>query len=105
MATTLGVKVDEQLHERLKTMAALKDRSAHWIIRQAIEQYLIQERIGYVARKLEQFPELGQPMEDGARRQAFLHCGAGAYVIRYRRNNEGNVAIVRVWHCPEQRES
>jgi predicted transcriptional regulator len=43
MATTLGVKVDEQLHERLKTMAELKDRSAHWIIKQAIEQYLIQE--------------------------------------------------------------
>ena len=43
MATTLGVKVDEQLHERLKTMAELKDRSAHWIIKQAIEQYLIHE--------------------------------------------------------------
>lgn len=43
MATTLGVKVDEQLHERLRTMAELKDRSAHWIIKQAIEQYLVQE--------------------------------------------------------------
>ena len=43
MATTLGVKVDEQLHERLKMMAELKDRSAHWIIKQAIEQYLVQE--------------------------------------------------------------
>lgn len=27
------------------------------------------DRIGYVARQLEQFPELGQPMDDGARRQ------------------------------------
>ena len=43
MATTLGVKVDEQLHERLKMMAVLKDRSTHWIIKRAIEQYLEQE--------------------------------------------------------------
>jgi predicted transcriptional regulator len=43
MATTLGVKVDEQLHERLKMMAEQKDRSTHWIIKQAIEQYLVQE--------------------------------------------------------------
>ena len=43
MATTLGVKVDERLHERLKAMAEQKDRSTHWIIKQAVEQYLVQE--------------------------------------------------------------
>ena len=63
------------------------------------------DRIGYVARQLEQFPELGQPMADGARRQTFLHFGAGEHVIRYRRDDEGNVVVVRVWHCREQRES
>jgi plasmid stabilization system protein ParE len=62
-------------------------------------------RIAYVARQLEQYPEMGQPMEDGVRRQVFLHFGAGAYVIRYRRDREGNVVIVRVWHSREQRES
>jgi plasmid stabilization system protein ParE len=44
-------------------------------------------------------------MEDGARRQAFLNFGAGAYVIRYRRDDEANVVIVRVWHSREKRES
>jgi plasmid stabilization system protein ParE len=63
------------------------------------------DRIGYVARQLEQYPDLGQPMEDGARRQVFLHFGAGAYVIRYRRDDAGNVVIVRVWHSRERRES
>ena len=63
------------------------------------------DRIRSVALQLEQYPEMGQPMEDGARRQVFLHFGAGAYVIRYRRDNEGNVVIVRVWHSREQRES
>jgi plasmid stabilization system protein ParE len=62
------------------------------------------ERIAYAARQLEQYPDLGQPMEDGARRQIFVPFGAGAYVIRYRRDNEKNVVIVRVWHSREQRE-
>jgi plasmid stabilization system protein ParE len=61
-------------------------------------------RIAYVARQLEQHPELGQPMDDGARRQVLLHFGAGAHVIRYRFDNEANVVIVRVWHSREQRE-
>ena len=43
MATTLGVKVDEALQERLKMIAELKDRSTHWIIKQAIEEYLARE--------------------------------------------------------------
>ena len=62
------------------------------------------ERIGHVARQLEQHPEMGQPMEDGVRRQVFLHFGAGAYVIRYRFDREGSVVIVRVWHSRERRE-
>ena len=44
-------------------------------------------------------------MEDGARRQIFIHFGAGAYVIRYRSDNEQNVVILRVWHSRERRES
>lgn len=43
MATTLGVKVDEELQNRPKEMARQKDRSIHWIIKQAIEQYLTRE--------------------------------------------------------------
>lgn len=62
------------------------------------------DRIGYSARQLEQYPDLGQPMGDDARRQIFIHFGAGTYVIRYRRDNEKNVVIVRVWHSREQRE-
>jgi len=63
------------------------------------------ERIVHVARQLEQHPEMGQPMEDGVRRQVSLHFGPGAYVIRYRFDRAGSVAIVRVWHSHEQRET
>jgi predicted transcriptional regulator len=41
--TTLGVKVDEALKDRLKAMAEQKDRSTHWIIKQAIQEYLTRE--------------------------------------------------------------
>ena len=63
------------------------------------------ERIVYAARQIEQYPDLGQPMDDGVRRQIFIHFGAGAYVIRYRSDNEQNVVILRVWHSRERRES
>ena len=43
MPTTLGVKVDDALQERLRAIAELKDRSTHWIIKQAIEEYLLRE--------------------------------------------------------------
>ncbi len=43
MSTTLGVKVDDDLRDRLKQLAAMKDRSAHWLIKKAIEQYVARE--------------------------------------------------------------
>ena len=43
MGTTLGVKVEDEMRERLKLLAEQKDRSTHWIIKKAIEQYLIRE--------------------------------------------------------------
>ena len=50
------------------------------------------DRIAYVARQLESFPEVGQPMDDGARRQVFVHFGAGAYVVR-----DIDVTIKETW--------
>ncbi len=43
MATTLGVKVDESLQKRLRALAEVKDRSTHWLIKQAIDQYVARE--------------------------------------------------------------
>ena len=62
-------------------------------------------RIARAARELEDFPDMGQPMQDGLRRQVFAQFGAGAYVIRYRRDDRGNVVVVRVWHSRERREA
>ncbi len=61
--------------------------------------------IGSVARQLEAGGEPGFAMEDGERRQAYLRFVAGTYVVRYRRDSEGRVVILRVWHSSERRET
>jgi plasmid stabilization system protein ParE len=62
-------------------------------------------RVALVARQLEDFPEIGQPMEGGGRRQVFIQFGAGAYGVRYRSDSEGNLVVIRVWHSREEREA
>lgn len=45
-------------------------------------------------------------MNDGTyRRELYLAFGAGAYVLRYIQNKDGNVVIIRVWHSREHRSS
>lgn len=41
MATS--VKIDDELKERIQHLAGLRQRSAHWIMREAIEQYVDHE--------------------------------------------------------------
>lgn len=43
MATSHGIKLDPQTHERLKQLGAKRDRSPHWLMREAIKQYLNKE--------------------------------------------------------------
>ena len=39
-ATTMGVKLDDATRERIKTAASRIDRTPHWLIKQAIFNYL-----------------------------------------------------------------
>ena len=56
------------------------------------------------ARQIEQFPEIGKPLESPhGRREVFAAFGAGAYVQRYRLTDDGPV-VIRVWHSHEWRE-
>lgn len=43
MTTTMGVKMDETTRDRLKSLSAAKQRSAHWLMREAIREYLDKE--------------------------------------------------------------
>ena len=42
-STTMGVKLDEQTRERLKVLGEARRRSAHWLMREAIREYLNRE--------------------------------------------------------------
>jgi predicted transcriptional regulator len=43
MATTQGIKLDQHTRKRLKTLAAARNRSSHWLMRAAIADYLDRE--------------------------------------------------------------
>lgn len=49
----LAVKVDQELKDRMKTLAKIQHRSTHWIMREAIRQYVDREE------KREQFRQDG----------------------------------------------
>jgi len=40
---TTSLKLESGLKERLKRLAAVRKRSAHWLMREAIEQYIARE--------------------------------------------------------------
>ncbi len=43
MATATSIKLDDELKERLQHLAKTRHRSAHWIMREAITQYVERE--------------------------------------------------------------
>jgi predicted transcriptional regulator len=40
---TMGVKLDDETRDRLKALAEARRRSAHWLMKEAISQYLERE--------------------------------------------------------------
>lgn len=42
-ASTTSLKIDTQLKERVQRIATARRRSAHWIMREAVEQYVSRE--------------------------------------------------------------
>jgi predicted transcriptional regulator len=41
--TAVAIKIDQKTKERYKKLAQIKDRSAHWMMREAINQYVDRE--------------------------------------------------------------
>ena len=62
--TTVGVKLDEETRDRLKRLGRIKDRSSHWLMKEAIGRYLDAEE-RYEAEKA----------EDEARYREYLETG------------------------------
>jgi predicted transcriptional regulator len=64
MATTQGIKLDDDTRTRLRALAEMKKRSPHWLMRTAIEDYLQRE---------EQYEK--EKAEDMARWENYLLTG------------------------------
>jgi predicted transcriptional regulator len=62
--TTTGIKLDPETHERLKYLAKAKDRTVHWLMKEAIGRYVTEEE-RYEREKT----------EDEARYQHYLETG------------------------------
>ena len=53
---------------------------------------------------LKSIPDIGRPMDDDTgRRELVVSFGAGAYVLRYMRDENDTVVVIRVWHSKEKR--
>ena len=52
MKTTMGVKLDSKTRERLKLLGERKERSPHWLMTRAIQDYLDREET-YELEKVE----------------------------------------------------
>ena len=49
-------------------------------------------------------PDVGRPMDDDTgRREWIVSFGVGAFVLRYMRDENDTVVIIRVWHSKENR--
>jgi predicted transcriptional regulator len=56
MSTTQAIKLDDETNERLRALAQQRDRSAHWLLREALQRYLTEEE-RYEREKTEDLAE------------------------------------------------
>ena len=54
--STTGVKLDDRTQSRLKALGKARDRSPHWLMRKAIDEYLAKEE-KYEREKAEDLAE------------------------------------------------
>ncbi len=64
MSTSQGIKLDDNVRQRLKTLAEKRGRSPHWIMRTAIEDYLKREE-QYEVEKAEDMAEYEEYVRTG----------------------------------------
>ena len=56
MSITQAIKLDDETNDRLKILAKQRNRSAHWLLRDALQRYLTEEE-RYEREKAEDLAE------------------------------------------------
>jgi len=64
MSTTQAIKLDDETNKRLKALAEQRNRSAHWLMREALERYLTDEE-SYEREKAEDLAAYEEYLETG----------------------------------------
>ncbi len=64
MSTTQAIKLDDETNNRLKALAQQRSRSAHWLVRDALQRYLLEEE-RYEREKAEDLAEYESYMLTG----------------------------------------
>lgn len=64
MAVTQGIKLDDDTSKRLKKLSLQRNRSAHWLMRDAIERYLTEEE-RYERERIEDLAEYEDYLQTG----------------------------------------
>ncbi len=103
MSTTIGIKVDERLRERVRAAAQGLGRTPHWLIKQALVQYIDALERGATEIKL-----IGPPQEEPAVTAAEVKPPAGQEVQPFLEFAQSilpqtplRAAITAAWHRPE----
>jgi predicted transcriptional regulator len=87
--TTIDIELDEEMRDRIKTLAAARRRSAHWIMKEAIGQYLAREEAAE-QRNREADAAWEEYVETG---RSVSHDAMSAWLDRWGTDREGS--------CPE----
>ncbi|MGC9184441.1 MAG: trifunctional transcriptional regulator/proline dehydrogenase/L-glutamate gamma-semialdehyde dehydrogenase, partial [Thiomonas sp.] len=103
-ATTIGIKMDDALRERVRSAANQIGRTPHWLIKQATQQLVEQIERGTFATQAPHAPEEAQPdlqpeAANGATScdvQPFLDWAQGVLP-----QTDLRAAITAAWHRPE----
>ena len=64
MSTTQAIKLDDETNNRLKVLAQQRNRSAHWLLRDALQRYLTEEE-RYEREKAEDLAAYEEYLETG----------------------------------------
>ena len=83
--TTKAVKLHDALYERLKVLGESQQRSPHWLMKEAIRQFIDREEAAQQIRR-ETLQRLAQYEQDG---KAISHDAVDAWLATWGTENEG----------------
>lgn len=79
-----GIKLDEALHARIKALSQIKDRTPHWLMKAAIEEYVSREE-RYERERHEDMERWERYQLSG---QAIAHHEVEAWLASWGQDNE-----------------